>query len=209
MKFTLYDIILNVNEVDEAIDSEAQIDRKFILISTPQNPHRNLNKEKYLFDFWRDDTYKKHSTAKVNTKIRVFSEGKLDTYNDYYAKIETLDYIRLAWRFKKLWIQKNDNLMWLTNLLVAITSIALSTYVSVRLAQQDKKINQIEIVNPSKLDDQQLDDLIKAMSKDNHILTLDTNQLNYIIHKLEKREIKKEKQQPPTAKISLRPEDEQ
>lgn len=64
MKFILYDILLNVFDVDEAYEADASIDHKFILISTPGDKFRNFKDDKFLFDFFKDDTYKYHSYRK-------------------------------------------------------------------------------------------------------------------------------------------------
>jgi hypothetical protein len=179
MKFILYDIILNVFQVDEAYEAHASIQDKFILLSTPGDKFRNLDGDKFLFDFSRDDTYTNHSSEKVNIKFRVYSNGEPNRYQDYYACISIVNYLKLCWRFKKLWLQKRDNVMWLINLLVAILAIIASTYATIEVSRKRDE-NKIEIKRPIKLDEQQLNEIIKALQSDK-INTIDISQLKQIL----------------------------
>lgn len=155
MRFNLYAVEILCYEVDETLDSEAKIENKFLLISTPQDSYRNFNNDKFHFDFFRDKTYEKYTTEKVNTKIKLFhSNGKGE--NILYARINHLNYLKLCWRFQKLWIQKKDNLMWLINLFVAIVSIAFSSYVAISISKENK--NQRILI-----EEIQLQEIIKAL----------------------------------------------
>jgi hypothetical protein len=206
IKFVLYDIILNVFKVDEAYEAHARIDHKFILISTPGNSFRNKNDDPALFDFFRDDTYRYHSSEKVNTRIRVFSNTEEGTFSDYYARISAVDYFILSCRFKKLWIQQKESLMWLTNLLVAISAILMTTIVSLNFANP-KEIQKIELTTPvkidndqfiilegsldkeTKIDSTQLRLLLEKLNKDNSVrVILDKKQIDYLIDNLNKTE---------------------
>ncbi len=182
MEFILHDIILGVIDVDEAYEAHAKIQDKFILLSTPGDKFRNLDNDKSLFDFFKDDTYTNHSSEKVNTRFRVFSNNDPKQYQDYYANISSLDYLKLSWRFNKLWVQKSANIMWFMNLLVAILAIIASTYVTITLSQKNNS-DKIEIVNPTKLDNKQLNEIIKAIQTSKYI-KLDSAQVRQIIQQL-------------------------
>ena len=161
MEFNLYNVQLLLWEVDETKDSEAKVQDKFLLISTHGNPNRNWNNDKFHFDFSRDNTYTKYTTEKVNTKIILFHSDGIGE-SEFYAKIDYFDYIKLSWRFKKLWIQKKENLMWFTNLIVAILSILFSTYIAIKISGNDKnksiEINKIQF------------DSLKKILKENKII---------------------------------------
>lgn len=182
MKFILYDIILNVFKVDEAYEAHANIQDKFISLSTPGESFRNMDGDFFLFDFFKDDTYTNHSSEKVNTRFRVFSNDNPNLYQDYYANISRQDYLKLAWRFKKTWIQKSENIMWLMNLLVATMAIIASTLVAINFPQNN---NSVKIVYPkaTKIDDQQLNEIIQAIQKTKTI-KLDTIQVREMIRLL-------------------------
>ena len=184
IKFVLYDIILNVFKVDEAYEAHARIDHKFILISTPGNSFRNKNEDPALFDFFRDDTYRYHSSEKVNTRIRVFSNNEEGAFSDYYARISAVDYFILSFRFKKLWIQQKESLMWLTNLLVAISAILMTTIVSLNFANP-KEIQKIELATPLKIDNDQFIILQRSLSL-NKETKIDSTQLRLLLEKLNK-----------------------
>lgn len=185
MKFILYDIFLNI-DVDEAYDAHASIDHKFILISTPGDNFRNMDGDKFLFDFYKDNTYKYHSKEEVNTRIRVFNNSDPHLFNEYYAHLSWFDYFKLAWNFKKLWIQQRDNVMWIVNLSVAISAILLSTYVTMQLSKPDKT-QKIDLVEPIKINEQQIIDFNKAISTEK-IYKLDSIQFNLLLDKVESNE---------------------
>ena len=182
MEFILYDIILNVFQVDEAYEAHANIQDKFISLSTPGNKFRNLDGDKFLFDFFKDNTYSNYSTEKVNTRFRVFSNDDPMRYQDYYANISSCNYLKLSWRFNKLWIQKSANIMWLMNLLVAILAIFASIYVTFKISEKTNS-EKIEILNPTKIDNQQLNEIIQAIQT-NKTIKLDSVQIRQIIQQL-------------------------
>jgi hypothetical protein len=184
MKFILYDILLNVFDVDEAYEAHASIDHKFILISTPGDKFRNFKDDKFLFDFFKDDTYKYHSSEKVNTRFRVFSNENSDAYNDYYAHLKWKEYFILAWRFKKFWILQKDSIMWIINLLVAVTSILFSTFVALKLSNNESP-QKVELTNPMMINEKQLDILTNSLDKDK-LINLDSVQLNKILYEIQK-----------------------
>lgn len=189
MEFILYDIILNVFRVDEAYEAHAKIQDRFILLSTPGNQFRNLNNDKALFDFYRDDLYKNHSSEKVNTRFRVFNNNAPERFNDYYAHLSYLNYLKLCYRFKKLWFQKADNIMWLVNLFVALIAIVSSVIVTLKFSQTNNQETN-EIKNEIKIDDQQLNEIITAL-KTNNTIRLDSIQIREIIQQLKKVQKKK------------------
>jgi hypothetical protein len=184
MEFKLYDILLNVFEVDEAEESDAKIENRFIVLSTPNDSFKNLDNDKFLFDFWRDDTFKNHSSSKVNTRIRIFNERDQELYNDYFANIGSLDYLTLLWRFKKHWIQNVNNLMWLTNLLVAVCAIVMTTYITLKVSQTSFETQKIEHNSSIKLDEQQLQDIIKEIKSTKN--EIDSMEIDLITKEIEK-----------------------
>lgn len=196
MEFILYDIFLNVFRVDEAYEAHAKIQDKFILLSTPGNHFRNLNDDKSLFDFYRDDSFENHSQEKVNTRIRIFSNNNSGVFNDYYAHISRLNYLILCYRFKKLWLQKTDNIMWLVNLLVAIAAIICSTIVAVKFTQTNNS-EKGNLQNRIIIDKQQLDDILSGLKSSNTI-KLDSTQMNEIILQLKKTQKRNKKTTPNT-----------
>jgi hypothetical protein len=128
LKLTLYDVILNVNQVQETFESEAQVDGKLIVLTSGEEPlvHRYYYNDAYHFDFFADDTFEKQSGKGVNTRVRVFNEGNKTDFTDYYAYISKINFLRLSWKFDKTWIQQKDNLMWLTNVLLTVASVAIA-----------------------------------------------------------------------------------
>lgn len=189
MKFILYDIFLNVAQVDEAYEAHAEIQDRFILLSTPGNHFRNMDGDKFLFDLFRDDTFKNHSTQKVNTRIRVFSNNEPSTYRDYYANISYLDYLKIIRKFNKLWFQKGANIMWFMNLAIAILATIASTYVSIKLS--DSKVpTKIEIITPTHIDDSQFEQIIKTLQT-TKTLNLDSTQIRILIERLKSTKPKK------------------
>jgi hypothetical protein len=183
MKFILYDILLKF-DVDEAYEAHASIDHKFILISTPGDKFRNFKDDKFLFDFFKDDTFKYHSSEKVNTRIRVFSNDNSELFNDYYAHLNWKEYFILAWRFKKFWLLQKDSIMWIINLLVAIISILFSTYVALRLLSNGTP-QKVELTNQIMLNEKQFDSLFHKLKQDK-LLSLDSLQLNKLLLEFQK-----------------------
>lgn len=123
-------------------------------------------------------------TEKVNTRFRVFSNENPDAYNDYYAHLKWKDYFILAWRFKKFWILPKDSVMWIINLLVAITSILFSTYVALKPSYNESP-QKIELTNQMMIDEKQLESLIHSLDK-NNLLTLDSIQLDKLLYEIQK-----------------------
>ena len=185
MKFKLYRIELLLWEVDESYDSEAEIIDKFISISTPHDSYRNRKNDKFHFDFSKDNTYKKHSTEKVNTKFKIYSADNPDEFGEFYAHINFWNFLKLSSRFGKLWIQEKENIMWLTNIIVLIVSMFLSTYVALELYQKEDNPKKFEIINPIKIEKNQLKEL-KGNENFGKQIRLDSNQVKEIIDKIKK-----------------------
>lgn len=177
-KIRLYDILLNVYEVDEAAEVDAQIDGKLIrLTSVFQGP--NFNNDAFYFDFFRDDTFEKHSCEKVNTRFRIYEEheyakDKKTGSTDYYAYLPYYYYLFLAWKFNKTWIQQKDNLMWLTSATLTLFSVIIAYY-AIRLTQKEDK--------PAKLDSTQIQQITNALNK-NKPVSIDTAQFNDVKRQL-------------------------
>lgn len=185
MKFRLYTIELLLWEVNENYDSEAEIIDEFILISTPNDSYRNRKNDKFHFDFSKDKTYTKYSTEKVNTKFKIYYANEPDKFGEFYAHIKFLNFLMLSSRFGKLWIQQKENIMWLTNIVVLIISMFLSTYVALILYQKEDETKKFEIINSIKIDENQLKEL-KENEKIGNQLKLDSNHVKEIIDKIKK-----------------------
>lgn len=139
MKFKLYYTDLTLWEVYQIYDSVAEIENKFLLISTPGDTYRNKNKDKFHFDFERDNTYSNYTKERLNTKIIIYhSDGK--EKSELYARINNFDYLKLSFRFNKLWIQKSENVMWAINIFVAILSIVISSFVAFELSKSNDPV---------------------------------------------------------------------
>ena len=158
-KFNLYDIILNVWQVSEALDSVGQIDGKLTRITSAFKVD-GFDNDAFCFDFFRDNTFEQHSTEKVNTKFRIYNEMDKNQLNDYFACIPWYYHIYISWKYNKNWIQKKDHLMWLTNAILAFTSVLIAYY-AIRLTQKAS--------SPLKLDAVQMQKVINAIDNDEPI----------------------------------------
>ncbi|MFN8343068.1 MAG: hypothetical protein U0V64_15505 [Cyclobacteriaceae bacterium] len=137
MRVRLYDIIMNVCQVDESDEGDALIENKLLV---------RLNKEgarsdKYIFDFFFDDIFENESKGKVNTRLELKGEMPPDVTYAFYVRLNFLQRALLSYRFGRLWFQKKDNLQWLLNLLVA----GLAIYVSwIAIIKNDGK-NEVRV----------------------------------------------------------------
>jgi hypothetical protein len=180
MKFKLYYVDLIIWEVNQSYDSDAEIENKFLLISTPNDNYRNRSRDKFHFDFERDNIYTNYTKEKLNTKIIIHhSDGK--GKSELFARIDTLDYLILSLRFKKLWIQKSENVMWFINILVAILSIIVSSLVALELSKSNEPIKiekeQFEILKQA-LKNKKVD--IPEVKKNNELpKKVQNNNLDY------------------------------
>lgn len=170
-RFTLYDIILNILGPDEAVEGEAWVAGRFLMVKRPRSADDDGIEDAHRFDFFRDDTFEESSTAKVNTRIRVFGILEPERFMDYYAHMSSLDFLILSWKFDKTWVQQKDNFMWLTNAILTIASVciaALALKISLTPPQ------------PLTLDKQQIQELIHELraSRIERLDTLATKKIN-------------------------------
>ncbi|MBP2831983.1 hypothetical protein J8281_07250 [Aquimarina sp. U1-2] len=129
MNIKLYKININTREED-LNPIELDIDGRLIsylqvpCYSNPDYP-RDVFFEERHYEYEYDNSYKsKFKKLKLNYRFMIGDDG--DNFDDAtianlvgYAHLNYIQRIKLAWIFKRAWIQKNENIKWLAGLLIS------------------------------------------------------------------------------------------
>ena len=192
----LYDMKIELYELDEdsklnqSVSDTAKLSGKLMLFS-PEGDEEKI----YSYTFWKDNSYKKLTPLKVNTKFHLLNDEQKKEF-EYYSHLNFKQRLILNFWFEKLWVQKTSNLMWLTNLLVAIAAIMLSTYVSLKLAKEETNPTEVIISGTTNIDPVQFYEITKAIKSANEnriIIELDSTEKVKIFEILNSNRNKEEK----------------
>jgi hypothetical protein len=167
MRIRLYDIIMNVYQVDESDEGEALIENKLLVRLNNQGGQS----DKYIFDFSFDNIFETESTGKVNTRLKLKGEMPPGVAYMFYTRLNLFQRTLLSYRFGRLWFQKKDNMQWLLNLLVAGLAIFVSWMAIIKSDDQNEikvTIDSIpldSVKNIIKGKDEQFDKRIKTIEE--------------------------------------------
>lgn len=116
--------VFSINQREEQEKYLATLNRTYIIVYKDSDVSGGLilhDRIRGFYTFISNKDFEMRYSEGINMQINIIDMGKI-----FYAKVGFIDRMKLYYFHKRLWIQKEENIRWLLNMIIVI----IATYVA-------------------------------------------------------------------------------